>query len=413
MGRNRHAFSLFDQALDRAAATVYFLGAVVPFGALGWLVLQWARPRGFDVRADWFIALLGLIGGLTLLSFFALRRLTRRAVRTIARENDLRARMLAVSRSLASATDADEVVRLASQAMTEIAGASQGVVFAGDANGALAPRERGKATAAQNPRLAELQAVAAEAEAAAAPAVRVVGAANGCAVAVPCLSTGSSPVVLAAWVRGSQEPTEAEREALATLGSLAAVALANADLRAAERNFFVHATNLLVAALDRYLDDRSDHSRRVAAVANQISRRLELPEPRRERLHFAALLHDIGMLQIPRAHADDRVLARRHVELGDEMLRPIRMWEDLAHFVRHHHERWDGGGYPDGLRGEEIPLESRIIAVAEAFDVMTAEKSYKEAIPAAEALARLVDAAGEQFDPHVVEALVQARQDSA
>jgi len=414
MARGRHSFSLFDQALDRASAVVYFLGAVVPFGALGWLVLQWARPRGFDARADWFIAVLGLIGGLTLLSFFALRRLTRRAVRTIARENDLRARMLSVSRSLASAADADEVLRLAAEAMAELVGATHGAVFAREASGELAPRDRGRLAAEQNPRLAELQAVAVEAEAVAAPAVRAGRpATNGCAVAVPCLSAASSPVVLAAWVRGPHEPTEAEREALATLGSFTAVALANADLRAAERNFFAHVTNLLVAALDRYLDDRSDHSRRVAAVANQISRRLELPEPRRERLHFAALLHDIGMLQIPRAHADDRVLARRHVELGDEMLRPIRMWEDLAAYVRHHHERWDGGGYPDGLRGEEIPLESRIIAVAEAFDVMTAEKSYKEAIPVAEALARLVDAAGEQFDPRVVEALVKARQEPA
>ncbi|MCM2270131.1 MAG: HD domain-containing protein, partial [Thermoanaerobaculia bacterium] len=259
----------------------------------------------------------------------------------------------------------------------------------------------------------DLQAAAVAADAAATREVRAGAVARGSAVAVPCAAAGSPGAVLAGWLAGDRQPSPAEREALDTLGALTAVALANADLRAAERNFFTHATNLLVATLDRYLDDRSDHSRRVAALANQISHGLELSEARRERLHFAALLHDIGMLHIPRAHADDRVLARRHVELGDQMLRPIRVWEDLARFVRHHHERWDGGGYPDGLRGEQIPLESRIIAVAEAFDVMTSEKSYKEAISVAEALARLVDAAGAQFDPAVVEALVKARHEPA
>lgn len=407
----RHSFSLFDQALDRASAIAYFLGAVIPFAALGWLVLQWARPRGFDVRADWFIAVLGLIGGLTLLSFFALRRLSRQAMRTIERENDIRARLLGLSRSLAAASDADDVERLALAGMTEIVGATHGTVFVHGSGGELTARERGEP--ARSACLADLQAAAVAADSAAALAVRTSPAARGSAVALPCVSTGSPGVVLAGWLEGDRQPTSAEHEALDTLGSLTAVALANADLRAAERNFFTHVTNLLVATLDRYLDDRSDHSRRVAALANQISHGLELSEFRRERLHFAALLHDIGMLHIPRAHADDRVLARRHVELGDEMLRPIRIWEDLARFVRHHHERWDGGGYPDGLRGEQIPLESRIIAVAEAFDVMTSEKSYKEAISVSEALARLVDAAGAQFDPGVVEALVKARQESA
>ena len=102
-------------------------------------------------------------------------------------------------------------------------------------------------------------------------------------------------------------------------------------------------------------------------------------------------------------------MVRRHAELGDEMLRPIRVWEDIAPLVRHHHEWFDGRGYPDRLAGESIPLESRIIAVAEAFDAMTAEKSYKEAIPVEEAIDRIREGSGTQFDPAVVEAFLRSR----
>jgi putative nucleotidyltransferase with HDIG domain len=237
-----------------------------------------------------------------------------------------------------------------------------------------------------------------------------IGGRAGSVIAVPCITAGSASSALLVWLPEGGSLAPSQLDTLSTLGSLTSIAVGNAELRESERNFFTHVTNLLVATLDRYLDDRSDHSRRVAAVANQISHALQLPERQRERLHFAALLHDIGMLQIPRAHANDRILARRHVEAGDEMLRPIRLWEDLAPLVRHHHEHWDGGGYPDGLSGDRIPLESRIIAVAEAFDAMTAEKSYKPAIAIPEALDRLEEAAGSQFDPDVVKAFVSTRR---
>jgi HD-GYP domain-containing protein (c-di-GMP phosphodiesterase class II) len=106
-------------------------------------------------------------------------------------------------------------------------------------------------------------------------------------------------------------------------------------------------------------------------------------------------------------------MIRRHAELGDEMLRPIRVWEDLAPIVRHHHEWFDGRGYPDRLSGESVPLESRIIAVAEAFDAMTSDKSYKPPIPVEQALDRLKLGAGSQFDPAVVDAFLRGRPAAA
>ncbi len=189
-----------------------------------------------------------------------------------------------------------------------------------------------------------------------------------------------APGALAVWHDDARPLEPASGAALSTLAALATVALRNAAHHDTERNFYAHATNLLVSALDAHLAHQTDHSRRVAHLANRIGRRLALSDTRLERLHFAALLHDIGMLRVDPRNVGDRAAVRRHPELGAEMLKPIKLWEDLAPIVRHHHEWIDGGGYPDGLKGDRIPLESRIIAVAETYDALTSEYSYQQPI---------------------------------
>jgi HD-GYP domain-containing protein (c-di-GMP phosphodiesterase class II) len=96
-----------------------------------------------------------------------------------------------------------------------------------------------------------------------------------------------------------------------------------------------------------------------------------------------------------------------HVLIGEDILRPIALLHPLLPGVRHHHEHFDGRGYPDGLKGEEIPIEARIMAVADAFDAMTSSRPYREALPEEEALTELRRAAGAQFDPRVVAAFEQ------
>ena len=125
-----------------------------------------------------------------------------------------------------------------------------------------------------------------------------------------------------------------------------------------------------------------------------------------ERLHFAALLHDIGLLKIDRDLQMDRRTASAHAAIGARMLGRILLWQDLAPFVQHHHERWDGGGYPDGIAGEAIPLEARIIAVCEVFDTITSKSSYKEAMPFEEGVREIETHAGQQFYPNVVESFM-------
>ena len=159
---------------------------------------------------------------------------------------------------------------------------------------------------------------------------------------------------------------------------------------------------------------------RVAAHARDVSARcagmglvLGLDRRRRERLGMAAWLHDIGKLMLPgeivdkpsRLDEDETATMRRHPALGAGVLADAGLHE-VARIVRHHHERVDGGGYPDGLRGDEIPLEARIVHVADAFDAMTSDRPYSRARTEDEALVEVVRHAGRQFDRRCVAAFV-------
>jgi putative nucleotidyltransferase with HDIG domain len=153
------------------------------------------------------------------------------------------------------------------------------------------------------------------------------------------------------------------------------------------------------------------HAERVAAYGLEIARRLDLPLAERPEIEFGFLLHDIGKVAIPDAilHKPDvlteseRELMAQHPLIGAEIIRGIEFLNRAVEIVRHHHERWDGHGYPDGLAGEAIPLAARVFAVADVFDALTTERPYRHASPLAEARWMIMDASGTQFDPAVVD----------
>jgi HD-GYP domain-containing protein (c-di-GMP phosphodiesterase class II) len=157
------------------------------------------------------------------------------------------------------------------------------------------------------------------------------------------------------------------------------------------------------------------HSQRVGDYAARIARRLGADEPTVELTRLAGSLHDLGKLAIPEellrkpaALSDgERLVLERHPQIGYRMLESLGV-EPVAEWVLHHHERWDGSGYPNGLAGEQIPLGARIIFVADAFDAMTSDRdptrSHRKPRTQEEALAELERCAGTQFDPTVVEA---------
>lgn len=168
----------------------------------------------------------------------------------------------------------------------------------------------------------------------------------------------------------------------------------------------------ILDARDKYTHG---HSERVGRYAEQLAVQLELPSDRTHLAFLAGRLHDIGkcaidnevLLKAGALGESERDQMRRHPEVGSAMLAHFSLFRDVARFVRGHHERWDGEGYPDGLRAEAIPLESRIIAVVDSYDAMTTTRPYRVALPHAEAVRRLEAGAGQQWDPRIVRVFVQ------
>jgi diguanylate cyclase (GGDEF)-like protein/putative nucleotidyltransferase with HDIG domain len=172
------------------------------------------------------------------------------------------------------------------------------------------------------------------------------------------------------------------------------------------------------ASLARAVDARNaytgSHSQRVSELAARVARRLGLPEDQVELTRLAASLHDLGKLAIPEEllrkpgplTEPERMILERHPQIGFRMLESLGV-DTVADWVLHHHERWDGSGYPDGLPGDQIPLGARIIFVADAYDAMTSECVYRRRVSPEEAVAELDRCAGTQFDPEVVTAFAE------
>lgn len=187
-----------------------------------------------------------------------------------------------------------------------------------------------------------------------------------------------------------------------------------------ERRARIVATVGLAHALDLRDAYTADHSDTVAAYAAAMASELGLSRSHVERVRLAGLLHDVGKIGIPDAVLlkpgaltdDEWAQMRRHPELGAQMLDSTTL-RDVRRWVLAHHERPDGRGYPEGLRGSDIPLEARILSVADAFEAMTSDRVYRAAMPVEDAVAELHRCAGTQFDPDVVAALVRTLPDTA
>jgi putative nucleotidyltransferase with HDIG domain len=193
------------------------------------------------------------------------------------------------------------------------------------------------------------------------------------------------------------------------------VALSNASLIKELNEFNWGTLEALARAIDAKSHWTAGHSERVTNLALKIGRVLGLSQGERDVLHRAGLLHDIGKLGIPMDVLDkegkltkkEEQLMREHVRLGLRILEPIAAYDEVLSIVSHHHESFNGEGYPEGLAGKAISLGGRIFAVADSFDALTSNRPYRQALNRGYAVEMIKQECGSRYDPEIVQAFLE------
>ena len=200
------------------------------------------------------------------------------------------------------------------------------------------------------------------------------------------------------------------------VADMASLALGNVHRFADMEKAFMETVEVLANALEAKDPYTHGHARQVARIARAVGSEMGMDEEELRQLELAGVFHDIGKIGVatniiskPGA-LDEREWAevRKHPAIGDQIMAPVEFLQPIRPLIKSSHERWDGGGYPNGLAGEEIPPGARIIAVCDAWHAMTSDRSYRKALPEKEALRRLREASGTQFDPAAVDAFLAA-----
>jgi len=217
--------------------------------------------------------------------------------------------------------------------------------------------------------------------------------------------------IVAAGYQGEQEFNHKDELFLRGIAAEAAIAIDDANLFAALEDAFWDIIKSLAAAIEVKDSYTHSHSESVINYATAIAEELPLSQKDMQLLKKACLLHDLGKIGI-----DDSILQKvspltfaerknieRHPIIGSQILRSVSSLADVADIVRYHHEQYDGSGYPDHLRGEEIPLLARILAIADSFDAMTSDRPYRKALSLDQAIEQLKLCSGQQFDPGLVD----------
>jgi HD-GYP domain-containing protein (c-di-GMP phosphodiesterase class II) len=208
--------------------------------------------------------------------------------------------------------------------------------------------------------------------------------------------------------------SKGDLEDFSSLANQVAIAIENANLYKELKDTFLSTAGALSDTIEAKDTYTGGHTQRVMEYSLSIGWRLGLSPEEMEDLKLAAILHDIGKIGVDdevlrkqgRLNEEEKRKMQQHSIIGPHIVKRVRQLHPIIPGIRHHHEMYDGGGYPDGIKGEQIPLMARIIAVADAFDAMTSDRPYRKGFGMATALREIQKFSGRQFDPNVVQALV-------
>ncbi len=210
-----------------------------------------------------------------------------------------------------------------------------------------------------------------------------------------------------------------EIQLLSSVGTILGIHNSNLGLYQEQSQLFASSVQALASAIDAKDRYTSGHSTRVAYFSTSLAEHLGLDKEDRDTIYLAGLLHDIGKIGI-----DDHVLnkpgqltdeeyeqIKLHPQLGYEILKGVRQLDKVLPMVLHHHEAWDGSGYPHGLKAKETPRMARIMAVADAYDAMSSDRPYRKGMPEEKIEAILRNGAGKQWDAEVIDAFFEIHDD--
>lgn len=230
-----------------------------------------------------------------------------------------------------------------------------------------------------------------------------------------------------AYRQDDQSFSALDQEVLALLASTAAVVIQNKrlseGLQCSRRDLF-RAYDVTLESLARTLELRDreteDHTRRVAELAVELGRRAGLQGEALVDLRRGAQLHDIGKMGIPDGillkpqslTSEEWAVMRKHTDYALEVLQPIEYLKNALDVPHYHHEKWDGSGYPKGLKGEEIPLSARVFAIVDVWDALTSDRPYRKAWPKTHALFYMRQQSGKHFDPHLLAIFLQMMEET-
>lgn len=234
-------------------------------------------------------------------------------------------------------------------------------------------------------------------------------------IALPLLAKGQSIGVICIYFADSCLLKPDEIDLLGTAANEAAIAIENARIYENLQEAFLGIIRSLTESMDAKDSYTRGHLERVSLYAEAIARHLGIDGDELQAIRYAAYLHDVGKIGIPdsiltkngKLTAPEYQLISKHSLMGERILKPVNFPFPVHAIVRHHHERYDGRGYPDNLARQEIPLGARILFVADAFEAMTSDRPYRKALSIARALEELVDNKHTQFDPRVVDVFVE------